>query len=64
VFAWRLKRDLVAGASDRPAHQARRKQYKNKPIPKMKKSKNRAKKWGPIIAARRKNSLIDSSSSS
>jgi hypothetical protein len=32
-------------------------------MPKMKKSKNRAKKRGPIIAAIRKNNLIDSPSS-
>jgi hypothetical protein len=47
------------GGSDRPPHQARRRQYRNNTIPKMKNSKNRAKRRGPIIAAIRKNNLID-----
>jgi len=42
-----------------PPHQARRKQYNNNPIPRTKKSKNRAKKRGPINAAIRNQNLMD-----
>ncbi len=59
TFALRGCRPGLSRALQRLSHQARRKQYRNKPIPKMKKSRNRAKKRGPIIAEIRKNNLID-----
>ena len=59
VFALLARAIWTPSLPDGLRHQLRSRQNRNRPTPKTKKSKNRAKKRGPIIAEIKKNNLLD-----